>query len=265
MRAKDCRGTWEIPQSPSKPNEVISVWMTQVRPELRAQYRGVERRLSIFGSLSSSSGCREAAGTGRLSWQRQAHAARLKTRDGMLICRREASWSTSLLAPGRVLSMQFLEDNQIAEWYSEHGLTHSNVAVGAVVMKLFFGQSVEPPGQESEIAAAAVEALGPWEECLLWIKLWSIWPSSEDWPKYYAERGAQGERRSLEIAPGHLFIADEQRLLLRFLQVVLENAWEAEAYPITGGILNGRRLFVSHDEFIEITSFRSWRQLSNLP
>ena len=122
-------------------------------------------------------------------------------------------------------------------------------------MSRLFGQSVNPPGQEEDVATAAVEALGQWQECLLWIKLWSIWPSSEDWPMYYAERGSQGERRSLEIAPGHLFTAGERGLLLRFVQLVLENAWEAEAYPIVGSIPNGRRLFVSHDEFIEITSF----------
>ena len=151
--------------------------------------------------------------------------------------------------------MQFLEDNQIAEWYSEHALPPSNSIGQAIVMKRLFGQSVDPPGQEADITAAAVEALGHWEECLLWIKQWGVWPSSEDWPRYYAERGAQGERRSLEIAPGHLFAAAERGLLLRFLQLILENAWEAEAYAVAGGTPNGRRLFISHDEFIEISNF----------
>ena len=152
--------------------------------------------------------------------------------------------------------MEFLEGNQIVEWYAEHGLPRVYVVdSGEVLMWRPFGQSANPQGQESEVASAAVEALGPWEECLLSIKLWSVWPSSEDWPKFYAERGAQGELRSLEIAPGHLFPAVDRSLFLRFLQLVLENAWEAEGYPVTSGKATGRRLFVSHDEFNEVSAF----------
>jgi hypothetical protein len=154
--------------------------------------------------------------------------------------------------------MEFLEDSQIHEWYAEHHLPlETNAAIGAVIMRRYFGQSAVPPGQEADVAAAAIEALGQWEECLLWMRLWGVWPSSEDWPMYYAERGKQGERRSLQVAPGHLFKAGEQDLLLRFLRLVLVNAWEAEAFTTVGGTSNGRRLFVSHDEFVEFTIFPS--------
>jgi hypothetical protein len=50
-----------------------------------------------------------------------------------------------------------------------------------------------------------IDSLGKWDEYLAWITLWGVWPSGEDWPEFYAWRGALGERRSLDIAPGHRF------------------------------------------------------------
>lgn len=151
--------------------------------------------------------------------------------------------------------MQFLENSQIDEWRVQHEALLGESAAQSMssLMTRSYGQAVEPRGQEAEVAAAAIKELGDWDECLLVVKSWGIWPSSEDWPKYYAERGAHGERRSLDVAPGHLFAKPEEPALLRFLQIVLENAWDAEALPASGGRFNGRRLVVSHDEFVEVT------------
>src|SRR2546429_5133723 len=57
---------------------------------------------------------------------------------------------------------------------------------------------------ESSVARECVRALGRWDECLLWVRTWGVWGSSENWPAYYALRGARGQRRALEKAPGHL-------------------------------------------------------------
>ncbi len=149
---------------------------------------------------------------------------------------------------------QFLEGNQIEEWCRDNGLVPWKRAPRdqAPLMSRAYGQAVTPEGQEAEVATAVVEALGEWDECLLWVKQWGIWGCSEDWPKFYAERGTHGERRSLEKAPGHLFSWSERSGLLRFLQLVLENAWDAEVLSVLHRRSNGKRAFASHDEFVDV-------------
>jgi hypothetical protein len=109
-------------------------------------------------------------------------------------------------------------------------------------------------GQEGAFAAAGVRALRSWDECLVWITGWGIWPSGEDWPQFYAWRGQHGERRSLDAAPGHRFLADEARELEILLQLVLENAWDATAVPASNRAAMDQRVVISHDEWIELRS-----------
>src|SRR5213076_1176077 len=45
-------------------------------------------------------------------------------------------------------------------------------------------------------------------------------------------RGARGERRALEKAPGHLFERVDQEDCLRFLAQVMENAWDADVIVV---------------------------------
>jgi hypothetical protein len=62
-----------------------------------------------------------------------------------------------------------------------------------------------------------------------------VWPSSEDWPAFYAWRGALGERRSLEKAPAHRFVSGEVELLGELLTLAMENAWDADVARWTAG------------------------------
>ena len=66
-------------------------------------------------------------------------------------------------------------------------------------------------------------------------------------------RGARrpGRATSVDVAPSHLFGASEAHLLRQFLQLVLENAWDAQCVAIR----NGRAVAcidVSHDEWAEV-------------
>ena len=155
--------------------------------------------------------------------------------------------------------MWFLEDNEIEAWCAEHNVTlddrgeiqpspaliHSARAVYAES-----GRSGREPG----LAAACVKELGSLGECLLWVTLWGIWPSTEDWPSYYAMRGARGELRSLEIAPGHLFASGDDDALIRFLTVVMENAWDAYVLMANSETSIGAHVFISHDGWIKLSS-----------
>jgi hypothetical protein len=158
--------------------------------------------------------------------------------------------------------MEFLEFNQIQEWCGERGIDvdaerDEPLDTGFdIVTQRLFGQAVEPEGQELEVAAWLLENLGDWDECLLWITLWGVWPSSEDWPAYYSARGDHSERRSLDRAPGHLFTTGDRIALLQFVEVVLKNAWDAHILPAVNGRASNRRVFISHDECVDLLAAR---------
>ena len=152
--------------------------------------------------------------------------------------------------------MEFLEDNQISEWASERGLERGegfdvqlpDLASGGRRSYAWGGRS----GREREAAVELVGCLGPWDECLVWVRHWDVWPSSEDWPKFYGWRGRLGERRSLERAGGHRFDSGESELLAELLTIIMENAWDADILCARSGRADGLRGRISHDEWYEI-------------
>jgi hypothetical protein len=107
-------------------------------------------------------------------------------------------------------------------------------------------------GEEAGAAVDVVTRLGEWEECPVAITLWGVWPSNEDWPEFYAWRGARGERRALDVAPGHLFARSERVLLTELLTLIMENAWDADVLPSCHGQVRGLHAKISHDEWYEI-------------
>src|SRR5438105_873829 len=122
--------------------------------------------------------------------------------------------------------MRFLEANEIAQWCEEHRISvddDGNPRQSADVLDRITFAEGRRSGREAAVAARCLGQLGPWNECLLFVRQTGIWPSSEDWPGYYAARGSHGERRSLEVAPGHLFGKHEQVELTRFLTMAMEN------------------------------------------
>ena len=154
--------------------------------------------------------------------------------------------------------MEFLENIQIYGWCAERqigvaGDVPDRVPTDPPSMRAVFGQRADPKGQEAAVASACIDALGSWDECLLWVRQWGVFPSSEDWPQYYAARARRNERRSLEVAPGHLFYTGETGGFAEFLQLVLQNAWDAEALAVKSGKLSAR-VFVSHDEWVQVWS-----------
>ena len=154
--------------------------------------------------------------------------------------------------------MRFLELVQIEEWCDKHGIRLSNRLPTPDPLLSHHARSTysegKRSGRELSVAASCVKTLGAWEECLLWVTGWGIWASGEDWPKYYAARGARGERRSLQTAPGHLFEAGESTAMTEFITLVLENAWDAFILPAALGGDMRLRICVSHDEWLEVCS-----------
>src|SRR5438477_8829874 len=105
--------------------------------------------------------------------------------------------------------MEFLEQNQICEWAERHGL-HCGPRHTVELPHLPSSGPCEyargrRSGRERAAADDLIGQLGSWDECIVQITLWSVWRSSEDWPRFYNWRGSLGERRSLDTAPGHRF------------------------------------------------------------
>ena len=107
-------------------------------------------------------------------------------------------------------------------------------------------------GREGTAAAELVTGLGSWEECLVWITGWGVWPSGENWPQFYAWRGTFAEPRSLDIAPGHRFGRDEAARLTELLTLIMANAWDADVLCSRQGRADGLRGRISHDEWYEL-------------
>ncbi len=87
------------------------------------------------------------------------------------------------------------------------------------------------------------ESLEAFDNCLLWVTQWGVWPSSENLHLFYRLREAYGERRRLPDAPGHLFLGYERADLTTFIELALLFGWDFYLLPNTA--------YVSHDEFLE--------------
>jgi hypothetical protein len=136
--------------------------------------------------------------------------------------------------------VEFLELIQIRAWAKEHGLECGP------------NSEVRRTGHERAASGEFVARLGHWDECLVWVKEWGVFPSGEDWPAFYSWRGAQNERRSLDKAPGHRFVRDEIEKLTQLVTLIMENAWDADVLCSRAG--NANRLWgtISHNEICEI-------------
>ena len=98
------------------------------------------------------------------------------------------------------------------------------------------------------LSRSVSEYLEPFDECLLWVRLWGVWKSSENLHLYYRLRESYGDRRQLSDAPGHLFAPHEGTDLATFIQLGLMFGWDF--YLLTSP--PSRTAFVSHDEFIHL-------------
>jgi hypothetical protein len=96
------------------------------------------------------------------------------------------------------------------------------------------------------LAGFLTSCLEPFDECLLWVTQWGVWPSSENLHLFYRLRESYGERRLLQDAPGHLFLKHEMSDLISFVQLALLAGWDFYLLPTPAYA----QAFISHDEFM---------------
>jgi hypothetical protein len=92
--------------------------------------------------------------------------------------------------------------------------------------------------------------IGPWRECLMWVVLSEVWPSSELPHLYYRLRQSYGDFRLLWEAPAHFFLEHEEADLSSFLLIAVLSGWEFCVLTDTDYVA----AFVSHDEWLELYS-----------
>jgi len=150
--------------------------------------------------------------------------------------------------------VRFLEDNECAEWCRlRGGETGERFALRpdpALTQQQRLVWDRTGGADPTDPLARCLSVVDGAESCLLWITLTEVWPSSEDWPAYYALRGARNEKRSVAVAPGHLFEPASEPDLRVFLDVALRFGWDAHLLPSCDGTIP-ERLRLSHDGWIE--------------
>lgn len=157
--------------------------------------------------------------------------------------------------------MKILELPWIWDWCREHGAPLDGDGADLPV-PISLG---DDPAQRHAVRATldantavavrqTIDPLGDWDECLVWMTDWGVWPSNEDWPRFYAWRGSHGVRLSLEVAPGHLFTPDDVAGLREMVEQIIEFGWDATLLLAKNGRVTDRRLLISHDEWIEVRS-----------
>jgi hypothetical protein len=133
--------------------------------------------------------------------------------------------------------MRFLETNEIEEWCTNNSISlkngdrvypEANPSLSDTSV-CYFTESGQP-NREPIVSASCVQALGEWDEALLWLTQWGVWTSSD------------------------LFAVEEKAILIEFLAIVTENGWDAFIFPKSLAKPDEIRAFISHDGRIDLYS-----------
>ena len=99
-------------------------------------------------------------------------------------------------------------------------------------------------------AKEIVNALEPFDWCLLWVVLTDVWTSNENLHLYYRLRESYGNRDQVEDRPAILALQHETVDLVTFVHLGMLFGWEM--YLVTSSDYGRAR--VSHDGWFELSS-----------
>jgi hypothetical protein len=95
------------------------------------------------------------------------------------------------------------------------------------------------------------------EGALVWFTTWGVWNLPEEGVGYHiveAMHRAAGEPKSFEVAPGHLFRADELDAAIGILMQPMIFGWDALYRPHWSYGTDEFFLHVSHDAFVTVAT-----------
>jgi len=103
-------------------------------------------------------------------------------------------------------------------------------------------------GRKTALSRVVIGSIPTWEQGLLWITDWSIFPSSENMALFDGYRKSLGESRAIQVAPGHLFDQVDLIQLECLLDLALYFYWDVSLFDGAGSIA----IKTSHDEYFSI-------------
>jgi len=144
--------------------------------------------------------------------------------------------------------MKFLDERSAKAWLSDHppGVAGHWDSLGTKASLRIPGDAGKKAAIARTIVALAVEGAAT---CLLRVRGYGIWPSSELPELYYAVRRDQGDRGHLSDAPYHEFAASDRGAAECIVALSLCFSWDVELY------IPGRPCLViamSNDEVLDV-------------
>lgn len=142
--------------------------------------------------------------------------------------------------------MRFLDARSTTQWRVENGWNSLSLPPSRLTVS---GEANVAFGNAAYVVASVVVlGLPPSKEILLEVTGWGIWPSSENRHLFARLRASYCEVRSIEQAPGHVFYPAEEPDLISFMQLAIQNGWDAELLTAE----RQHRVAISHDGWTEI-------------
>ena len=154
--------------------------------------------------------------------------------------------------------MKVLEQAAIDEWCAGRGFTlgpNARFVCGgktATVQLQRYGRPGARPEGVTQIAGDILDALGRWDECLVWITLTNPAGRRPQAGSRDPSLSDTTELRALEAHPGRLFTGGERQHLSELLYWVLETGRDVHVLPARQTQNIGVSLFISHDGWLEL-------------
>ncbi len=146
--------------------------------------------------------------------------------------------------------MNFITKAECCDWCKQRGLEVDDDRRG---IRNTFAHSMTtriPPESRRHaiLSRYLIHVLPQWDNCLLWVTTWGVWPTEENEPIYNHLRSGYGDNRPLIEAPGHLFDQSEKEDAVGFLRLVFTYGRDAYLIPSNSTTM----VFVSHDEYVDV-------------
>jgi hypothetical protein len=147
--------------------------------------------------------------------------------------------------------MKFLDDISCAAWCDERGYRTRRTMYGlhepVLREDVPFTDLAYPDdsGHKVALSKEIVHWSQSFESCLIWVREFGVWPSSEHRPLYDRFREALGDTGGLGSASGHLVERSDRDDAISVVALSLLFFWDVYVLPPTPGLV----FFASHDEY----------------
>lgn len=145
--------------------------------------------------------------------------------------------------------MRIVDKTEAMEWLSLRGITDSE---GRIAKSLFPRQATryieKDSGAKTGFARVLASHFSEFDESMLWIDEWGIWPTSENHDLFNGYRQSLGETRPVRDRPAHICTPTDEAAVFSLLSMVLYFVWGAVLAASSGEVV----VRISHDEWVDV-------------